>query len=248
MKRNIDDFNGMKDFIISIVTVIAWVLIGVIIAIGYFTMETKGESVIISFVSMIFTMVSSLGILATIGVYFWQRNDNERKQFYFDKKIAPLIISKAYKITKRINKLIRLINEIDRYIITINHRDIEYISKNNESLPEGFRENKKSISFNLENDEINENKIGLSYELYHFATKLDKNILFILLLTSSHLNAEYSDDILSQYLRGEGKNIEERKLLIKNLKEARDDIFYKLLEFSDKYNVTEDEINSTYEE
>ncbi|NBM74048.1 hypothetical protein GWI83_00615, partial [Proteus sp. G4444] len=52
MKRNIDDFNGVGDFIISIVTVVAWVLIGTIVIIGYFTIETKGESIIISFVSM----------------------------------------------------------------------------------------------------------------------------------------------------------------------------------------------------
>lgn len=83
MKRNIDDFDGMKDFIISIVTVIAWALIGVIIAIGYFTMETKGESVILSFISTIFTVISSLGILATIGVYLAQdrvRKVNEHKE------------------------------------------------------------------------------------------------------------------------------------------------------------------------
>ncbi|EPK7483586.1 hypothetical protein [Proteus mirabilis] len=77
MKRNIDDFNGMKDFIISIVTVIAWVLIGIIIAIGYFTMETKGGSAILSFISTIFTVISSLGIVATIGVYFWQKSDKQ---------------------------------------------------------------------------------------------------------------------------------------------------------------------------
>ncbi|WP_374446311.1 hypothetical protein [Providencia sp.] len=77
MKRNIDDFDGMKDFIISIVTVIAWVLIGTIVIIGYFTIDTKGESIIISFVSMVFTIISSLGIAVTIGGYIWQKSYTE---------------------------------------------------------------------------------------------------------------------------------------------------------------------------
>ncbi|NBM88904.1 hypothetical protein F9282_14620 [Proteus terrae subsp. cibarius] len=86
MKRNIDDFYSMSDFIISIITVVAWVLIGSIIAVGYFTIETKGESIILSFTSTIFTIISSLGIVATIGVYFWQRNDIKIKQNENDDK------------------------------------------------------------------------------------------------------------------------------------------------------------------
>ncbi|HCC5748776.1 TPA: hypothetical protein M5802_002498, partial [Morganella morganii] len=77
MKHNIDDFDGIKDFIISIITVVAWVLIGTIVIIGYFTIETKGESIMLSFISTIFTIISSLGIAVTIGVYFWQKNDQE---------------------------------------------------------------------------------------------------------------------------------------------------------------------------
>ena len=76
MKRNIDDFNGMSDFIISMVTVIAWVLIGTIVTIGYFTIETKGESIMLSFTSTIFTIISSLGIVATISIYCWQRKES----------------------------------------------------------------------------------------------------------------------------------------------------------------------------
>ncbi|WP_368909566.1 hypothetical protein [Proteus penneri] len=93
MKRNIDDFDGMKDFIISIITVVAWVLIGAIIAIGYFTIETKGESIILSFISTIFTIISSLGIAATIGVYFWQRNDAKKMEIEKTKKYTKTYLS-----------------------------------------------------------------------------------------------------------------------------------------------------------
>lgn len=144
MKRNIDDFDGMKDFIISIITVIAWVLIGTIITIGYFTIDTKGESIIISFVSMIFTIVSSLGILATIGVYFWQRQDTEGNN---NKKIAAACITLSdvislnnqfIKINKdNIDKLNRpaestIQNHIEGdmlYACPINEHDYIYIYK-----------------------------------------------------------------------------------------------------------------------
>lgn len=101
MKRNIDDFNGMKDFIVSIVTVVAWVLIGAIVTIGYFTIETKGESVMLSFTSTIFTIISSLGIAATIGVYFWQKKDNSLQ---IEKKINAINMIMARKC-KRVNWL-----------------------------------------------------------------------------------------------------------------------------------------------
>lgn len=115
MKRNIDDFDGMKDFIISIITVVAWVLIGVIIAIGYFNMETKGESVIISFVSMIFTIVSSLGILATIGVYFWQKNDINDKKKCRDSLIKKELTRICDYYKKIIDDIKRLSTAIDEH-------------------------------------------------------------------------------------------------------------------------------------
>lgn len=87
MKRNIDDFDGMKDFIISIVGAVAWFLIGTIAIIGYYTIETKGESILISFISMFFTIISSLGIAVTIGVYFRQKKDHEANISSINSKI-----------------------------------------------------------------------------------------------------------------------------------------------------------------
>ncbi|EPL6456422.1 hypothetical protein N0G65_003607 [Providencia rettgeri] len=126
MKRNIDDFDGMKDFIISIVTVVAWVLIGAIITIGYFTIDTKGESIIISFVSMIFTIVSSLGILATIGVYFWQRQDTEGND---NKKITAACTALSNAIS------------LNNHFIKINKDNIEKLNKTTESITQNYIEN-----------------------------------------------------------------------------------------------------------
>lgn len=114
MKRNIDDFDGMKDFIISVITVVAWVLIGAIVTIGYFTIETKGESVILSFLSTIFTIISSLGIAATIGVYFQQKNDNETQKNKKIEAINMIIAEECKRIHYLINCTLQLINSIDR--------------------------------------------------------------------------------------------------------------------------------------
>lgn len=79
MKRNIDDFDGMKDFIISVITVVTWFLIVTIVIVGYFTVETKGESVIISLISMFFTIISALGIVVTITVYCLQKDSKNKE-------------------------------------------------------------------------------------------------------------------------------------------------------------------------
>ncbi|MEI9600299.1 hypothetical protein V5030_13920 [Moellerella wisconsensis] len=104
MKRNIDDFDGMNDFIISIIGAIAWFLIGIIVVIGYFTVETKGESIILSYISTIFTVISSLGITATIGVYIWQKNDSQRKQHEYEKNFFSDIKRTAKEFILTSNK------------------------------------------------------------------------------------------------------------------------------------------------
>lgn len=162
MKRNIDDFDGMKDFIISIITVLAWVLIGTIVIIGYFTIETKGESLMLSFISTIFTIISSLGISATIGVYFWQKNDLEKQR---EKKITAInnILSikckQIYKLTEGTLDLIKHIkkrnDEISKYSEeTINYNYINVYSETSEEKYLFKVENrypyKSNINFNRE--------------------------------------------------------------------------------------------------
>lgn len=112
MKRNIDDFDGMKDFIISIITVVAWVLIGTIVIIGYFTIETKGESIMLSFISTIFTIISSLGIAVTIGVYFWQKNDQENNN--------NKILNRRKESIKHLIKI-----SVSNFILYLNRLEVE---------------------------------------------------------------------------------------------------------------------------
>ncbi|WP_407298417.1 hypothetical protein [Morganella morganii] len=112
MKHNIDDFDGIKDFIISIITVVAWVLIGTIVIIGYFTIETKGESIMLSFISTIFTIISSLGIAVTIGVYFWQKNDQENNN--------NKILNRRKESIKHLIKI-----SVSNFILYLNRLEVE---------------------------------------------------------------------------------------------------------------------------
>ncbi|MEQ4907395.1 hypothetical protein [Proteus vulgaris] len=134
MKRNIDDFDGMKDFIISIVAIVAWVLIGSIISICYFTIETKGESVALSFISTIFTIISSLGIIATIGVYFKQKKDQEsrdnenhnKKKESIKRLIKKCVVDFDYCINEvESNLFVGDINEAVNKLNKINNKNIE---------------------------------------------------------------------------------------------------------------------------
>ncbi|MEQ4692636.1 MULTISPECIES: hypothetical protein [Providencia] len=138
MKHNIDDFDGMKDFIISIVTIVAWIIIGAIIAIGYFTIETKGESIIISFVSMIFTIISSLGILVTIGVYFWQRSDAKKLASEVEKSILKMIFSECERVESELEHAKNVFSVLDkRKLVNItskNNGDIFIITSVNENM------------------------------------------------------------------------------------------------------------------
>ena len=79
MKRNIDDFDNETDFIISIVTVIAWVLIGVIVAIGYLTVETKGEGIMLNYITTFFTALSGMGIAVGFIVYILQKKRQKKR-------------------------------------------------------------------------------------------------------------------------------------------------------------------------
>ncbi|MTC75391.1 hypothetical protein GKR75_14195 [Providencia sp. wls1919] len=135
MKRNINDFDGMKDFIISIIGAVAWFLIGTIVIVGYFTIETKGESIVISFISMFFTIVSSLGIAATIGVYLWQKNDNETQKNKKIEGINMIIAEECKSINYLIDSTQRLISSIDKQNrlieeYTIDDDNFEYIDIN----------------------------------------------------------------------------------------------------------------------
>ncbi|CDK68176.1 hypothetical protein ACOJ84_001617 [Morganella morganii] len=64
--------------------------------------------------SAFFTAISSLGILATIGVYFWQRKDNESQIIKKSNAINILISRKCKRINWLLFKTSRLIESIKK--------------------------------------------------------------------------------------------------------------------------------------
>lgn len=193
MKRNIDDFNGMSDFIISIITVVAWVLIGTIVTTGYFTIETKGESVMLSFISTIFTIISSLGIAATIFVYVWQKNDAKKQKNKEASAIKSILSKKceriygfAIKISKLINAIKKRNKEIEKHsgkednyshikISSYIQRDKYIFNIKNKYFQKTDENYKPDFSYTIKSIQCNE-LIGLLYTSASLDTKLYNNM------------------------------------------------------------------------
>ncbi|HGN0294521.1 TPA: hypothetical protein ACKRII_002964 [Proteus mirabilis] len=75
-------------------------------------------------ISSFFSFLSSLGILATIGVYFWQKNDSKRKQHEYEKnffsdikKAAKEFIITSEKYKKAFEEILRNYNKMHDSIV-----------------------------------------------------------------------------------------------------------------------------------
>ncbi|EPZ9228849.1 hypothetical protein JEO92_18285 [Proteus mirabilis] len=121
MKRNIDDFDNETDFIISIVTVIAWVLIGVIVAIGYLTVETKGEGIMLNYITTFFTALSGMGIAVGFIVYILQKKD-KKKDFHQKFKHYCNVITEEKK------NIIELYGKLEKIEGELKNSKLEYIT------------------------------------------------------------------------------------------------------------------------
>lgn len=75
-------------------------------------------------ISSFFSFLSSLGILTTIGVYFWQKNDSKRKQHEYEKnffsdikKAAKEFILTSEKYKKAFEEILRNYNKMHDSIV-----------------------------------------------------------------------------------------------------------------------------------
>lgn len=172
MKRNIDDFDGMKDFIISIVGVVAWFLIGTIVIAGYFIVETKGESIILTLVSTIFTMVSSLSIIVTIYVYNSQKNREDKKQ----KVIDNIIISNLNKSLSILKKVIYGVNEFYKNEYSEHYKEIKLL-RSEPYLLAAFNDKKAPVYYKI--IEFKNASVALQ-EAMNMKYKASEYLIFIL--------------------------------------------------------------------
>lgn len=197
MKRNIDDFDGMKDFIISIIGSVAWFLIGTIVIVGYFTIETKGESIVISLISMFFTIVSSLGIAATIAVYFAQVNIKKSENMKELQSMKSLYIHELHENTVSImNDVDELIDEAhQKYGVNVNADEHGVMNSLSELRLKRIRMKLTSLDLHGYSHQLNLVKIHqLDIDLFNLITKESACIESIIRNTKRLKYIDYEKD------------------------------------------------------
>ncbi|CRL60119.1 hypothetical protein [Proteus vulgaris] len=143
-----------------------------IFVIDIFVIDAHGKdklSIIFSYLSTIFAFLSALALFATIGVYFWQRNDDLKKQSEFDERIIPEISRIIRFMHDDTRQIISIFKEIKNYNISIDLDILKYSRKNFDHL---YQSNKflakPTISLNKINESklINDNIMNVSFSLY----------------------------------------------------------------------------------
>ncbi|HGM9746328.1 hypothetical protein ABN236_09030 [Proteus sp. fly-1013] len=89
-------------------------------------------------ISSFFSFLSSLGILATIGVYFWQRNDAKKLANEVEKSILNMIISECQRVESELQHAENVFSILDKIelinITSKNNGDIFIITSINENM------------------------------------------------------------------------------------------------------------------
>ncbi|MBQ0684593.1 hypothetical protein J7315_00665 [Providencia rettgeri] len=85
-----------------------------------------------------FSFTSAFGILATIGVYFWQRNDAKKLASEVEKSILKMIISECKRVESELNHAEIVFSNLDKKnlinITSKNNGNIFIITSVNESM------------------------------------------------------------------------------------------------------------------
>ncbi|HEK2896818.1 hypothetical protein [Proteus terrae] len=150
---------------------ISLIVFGIFI-IDIFVIDAHGKdklSIIFSYLSTIFAFLSALALFATIGVYFWQRNDDLKKQSEFDERIIPEISSNIRFMHDDTRQIISMFKEIKNYNISIELDVLKYSRKDHEYLYQSTKFlAKPTINLNKinENKLINDNIMNVSFSLY----------------------------------------------------------------------------------
>ncbi|MEB6856041.1 MULTISPECIES: hypothetical protein [Proteus] len=116
------------------------------------------------------SVLSSLGILATIGVYFWQKKDNKSKQREIDRKLLYFVNIKAKEFLKKINNVLHLINNEGEFQqIEMQKNDLRYVKGLQRDNPLFYKINLRLNS----NEFLDRNNIHASLGLFNFILDID---------------------------------------------------------------------------
>ncbi|ROR52346.1 UNVERIFIED_ORG: hypothetical protein EC838_2802 [Providencia alcalifaciens] len=107
-----------------------------------------------------FSFTSAFGILATIGVYFWQRNDAKKLAREVEKSILKMIISECERVKSELNHAESVFSKLEK------RNSVNITSKNNGDifLITSVNENMRSNNNYLKRIELSsiENLLGLA--------------------------------------------------------------------------------------
>ncbi|HAT5547493.1 TPA: hypothetical protein JAD17_001379 [Proteus mirabilis] len=205
---------------------IALIVFGIFV-IDIFANDAQGKdklSIIFSFLSAFFALLSSLGILITIGVYFSQKNDDKRKQKEIDEKLIYFIREKVSDFNFKIKRVLTFLENDDKYYgIGVSGNKIIY----KDPLEDEYNIT-NTINLKLKNNDfLDRNNIHASLYLFIFILDIDS-------LSENFINKTYSYVMYSHahslYIPDEHFSCKDKNELIDFLKETEREITSRLNE------------------
>lgn len=147
----------VKNIIFWISTSLASLIIFGVFIIDIFVTDAHGKdklSIVFSYLSTVFAFLSALGLFTTIGVYFWQKNDEKNKQNETNDKLCYFLSEKVVHLQSLI-KFVKIINNEKIKITRVMLNDSEItIYSNNKKSPECH-----DLYFTYHDEFIQNNKI-----------------------------------------------------------------------------------------
>lgn len=223
----------IKNFIFwGSITLIFFIVFGVFV-IDIFVYDAQGKdklSIIFSFLSAFFALLSSLGILITIGVYFSQKNDDKRKQKEMDEKLIHFVNEKAIDFINKINRVLFLIENEDKYHqLEIDGYFLCYVEAPFQDNPIFHR---IDLRLNTQNSFLDRHGVQASLGLFKFIIEIDSSSEDFFNKTSYYIR--YGHELIAHYIPEISDSFhseKERTELIIFLNQTKDDITLNLSKF-----------------
>ncbi|HCR3455484.1 hypothetical protein ACFYLL_13210 [Proteus mirabilis] len=199
----------LKNIIFWVSTASISLIVFGVFVIDIFVTDAHGKdklSIIFSYLSTIFAFLSSLALFATIGVYFWQKNDEKNKQNETNAKLCYFLSEKIAHLQSLI-KFVKMINneKIKITRVMLNGSEITIYS-NNKKSPECH-----DLYFTYHDEFIQNNKILGSLRVILYFSEVEIISDEVISIINSYTCASHKSD-------GQ-KKIYYNKLHIKHLME-----------------------------
>ncbi|MEM7975228.1 hypothetical protein AB7W62_13940 [Morganella morganii] len=185
----------------------------------------------VDWAAIVFSALSSLGIIVSVVIYLCQKSSENKKQKEIDIKLLHFINIKCSDFTKKINRVLHLIENENQYnnIIMENSslRFVEHYEDQNSSF--------YKIELKLKNKDgfLDRHGMQASLDLFKFIIEIDSLSEEFINKTSWYIT--YGHEYIGNYIPEISDNFQvdvERSLLIDFLNKTKDTIKLKLNKFS----------------